>query len=240
MTKPLVSIITVVLNNRQGIERTLKSIAAQKYVPIEYIIIDGGSTDGTQEIIGDYAALLHQYISEPDGGIYYAMNKGVALAHGSIVGLLNSGDHYEADAIEAVVNAYLDYPEGDIFHGMLRVFDQSGAFKSVIGNHSSFLSTGMIEHPACFVKRAVYEKHGGFNLNYKSSSDYDFMLRMKRLGVNFVFIEQILTNYYTGGISFQTRALLETLQIRKAFGLISPLKKMLLENIIKLRAFLKK
>lgn len=239
MESPLVSIITVVYNNKQGIEKTLGSIAAQTYTALEYIVIDGGSTDGTLEIINRYQDNIDVFVSEPDKGVYDAMNKGLGLATGQLIGIINSGDFYEKDAIETVVNSYHENPEVAIFHGILRVFEASGEFKSIVGNHSSFLAKGMIEHPTCFVKRGVYQKHGGFNLAYKSSSDYDFMLRMRKLKVSFMFIEKILANYYTGGISFQTTALLETLQIKQHYGLISMFKKVLLRHIISLRAKLK-
>jgi glycosyltransferase involved in cell wall biosynthesis len=239
MKTPLVSIITVVYNNKQGMEKTLCSIASQTYTALEYIVIDGGSTDGTTEIISRFQDKISILISEPDKGIYDAMNKGLRLAKGELIGIINSGDFYENDAVDMVVNSYHENPQAAIFHGILRVFDESGQVKSIIGNHSSFLDKGMIEHPTCFVKREIYQKYGVFNLAYQSSSDYDFMLRMKKLKVNFMFIEKILANYYTGGISFQTTALLETLKIKQQYGLISIYKKVLLENIIKIRAVLK-
>ena len=240
MKAPLVSVITVVYNNKDGIETTLKSIAAQTYTPIEYIMIDGGSTDGTKEVISQYQNLISVFASEPDNGIYDAMNKGLNLATGELIGIINSGDHYEPGTVETIVNSFQENPGAAIFHGVLRVFDASGQFKAIVGNHSSFLSTGMIEHPTCFVKRELYLKYGGFNLTYSSSSDYDFMLRMKELKVNFMFIEKILANYYTGGISFQKPALLETLQIKHRYGLISTVKKVLLENIINIKAAFKR
>ncbi|MEJ5961287.1 glycosyltransferase family 2 protein [Pedobacter immunditicola] len=239
MESPLVSIITVVYNNKQGIEKTLSSIVSQTYTAIEYIVIDGGSSDGTLDILSRYQAHISIFISEPDEGIYDAMNKGISLATGELIGIINSGDFYEKDALETVVNSYREHPEAAIFHGVLRVFEATGAFKSIIGNHSSFLAKGMIEHPTCFVKREIFQQHGAFNLAYKSSSDYDFMLRMKELKVSFMFIEKILANYYTGGISFQTTALLETLQIKQHYGLISKFKKVLIEQIISFRAKLK-
>jgi len=239
MEGPLVSIITVVYNNKHGIEKTLNSVFAQTYTAIEYIVIDGGSTDGTLDIISRYQDKIDILISEPDRGIYDAMNKGLGLATGQLIGIINSGDFYEKDAIETVVNSCNENPQVAIFHGILRVFDASGEFKSIIGNHSSFLVKGMIEHPTCFVKRAVFLKYGVFNLAYKSSADYEFMLRMKKLKVSFMFIEKILSNYYTGGISFQTTALLETLQIKQQYGLMSRYKKVLIANIISLRAKLK-
>jgi glycosyltransferase involved in cell wall biosynthesis len=239
MKRPLVSVITVVFNNKDGIEKTLKSIEGQHYPSIEYIIIDGGSTDGTQDVIRRYSSVVNTFISEPDQGIYDAMNKGLKLAKGELAGILNSGDHYEPNTIETVVRAYEDKPDTGVFHGILRVFDASGQFKSVIGNHSSFLPTGMIEHPTCFVKRDLYNDYGYFSPIYHSSSDYEWMLRMRKYGVKFHFIEKILANYYTGGISFQTNALLETLMIRERYGFISGRRRLTLTWVIKLRARIK-
>jgi glycosyltransferase involved in cell wall biosynthesis len=236
MKRPLVSVITVVFNNKDGIEKTLKSIEGQRYAAIEYIIIDGGSTDGTQDVIRRYSSVVNTFISEPDQGIYDAMNKGLKLAKGELAGILNSGDHYEPDTIETVVQAYEDNPYAAVFHGILRVFNASGEFKSVIGNHSSFLTTGMIEHPTCFVKRELYNDYGYFSPIYLSSSDYEWMLRMRKYGVKFYFIEKILANYYTGGISFQTNALLETLMIRERYGFISGWRRLILTCVIKLKA----
>ena len=88
------------------------------------------------------------------------MNKGLRLANGELIGILNSGDHYEPATVETVVRLYHENPEAAIFHGVLRVFDESGDFKSIIGNHSSLLVKGMIEHPTCFVKREIYQNYG--------------------------------------------------------------------------------
>ncbi len=239
MERPLISIITVVFNNKDGMEKTLKSIEKQHYSPLEYIVVDGGSSDGTQEVIRRYSSLVSIFISEADKGIYEAMNKGLQLATGVLVGLLNSGDHYEPDAIKNVVLAFEENPDAAIFHGILRVFEESGQFKAIIGNDSSFLTTGMIEHPTCFVKNELYLKYGYFNLGYQSSSDYEWMLRMRNQGVKFHFIEKVIANYYTGGISFQTHALLETLKIRERYGFISYARRMILTLIIKLRAVIK-
>jgi glycosyltransferase involved in cell wall biosynthesis len=240
MNAPLVSIITVVYNDKDGLKKTLDSIASQTYAPIEYIVIDGDSTDGTKEIIKHYGSIISIAVSEPDHGIFDAMNKGLNLATGDLVGIINSGDHYEPDTVEAMVKSAELNPGAGIFHGLLRVFEASGQFKSIIGNHSSFLDIGMIEHPTCFVKRKLYQEYGNFSLDYKSSADYEFMLRMKKFNVCFYFIEKIMANYYTGGMSFQTNALLETIQIKYRYGLISVLKKVFLVNLIKIRTLINK
>lgn len=237
--KPLITIITVVYNNKQGIAQTIESVLAQQYQPLEYIVIDGNSNDGTKEIIEKYVGRLSTFISEPDKGIYDAMNKGLGLATGQLVGIINSGDHFEPGCLEAVATAYQTDPEAGVYHGMLRVFNPQGQFQYVIGNHSSFLSTGMIQHPTCFVQNKVYQQHGQFSLQYRSSSDYDFMLRLQRAGVRFHFIEQIMANFYTGGISSKAIGPLEALEIQYHYGLISGLKKAVRKNIIKLKAAIK-
>jgi len=235
MNQPLVSIITVVYNNMEGIQATINSVLNQPYETIEYIIIDGGSTDGTREIIEQNKSGISNYISEPDQGIYDAMNKGIKLATGDLIGIINSGDYLEADAVENVVKAYTADSAADVYHGILRIFSGSGHFMQVIGNDSSFLSTGMIEHPTCFVKRSAYEKFGHFDLRYKSSADYDFMLRLWEQKARFHFIESILANFFMGGMSSQSAAVLETIQIRYQHGLISSMKKRFLRVLTKLR-----
>lgn len=235
MNQPLVTIITVVYNDKKGIERTINSVLNQSYPDIEYIIIDGGSNDGTQQVIERYRSHISNYISGPDDGIYDAMNRGLRLANGDLIGIINSGDFLEEGALEQVVKAYNEHPDADVYHGMLRIYSVSGQFMQVIGNASTFLSTGMIEHPACYVKRSAYEKFGHFDLQYTSSADYDFMLRLWKQNASFHFIESILANFFMGGMSSQSAALFETIQIRHRHGLISGMKKIFLNTLTKLR-----
>jgi len=236
MKQPLISIITVVYNNKAGIEKTLISVANQTYAAIEYIVIDGGSNDGTSEVIGRYLSGITHYLCEHDHGIYDAMNKGIQLATGELIGIINSGDFYEKEAVAYMVEAYMRTPLADVYHGMLRVFDETGRFLSISGHDSSFLSTGMIEHPTCFVKNAAYRKYGQYSLLYRSSSDYEFMLRLQKQGASFHFVENIIANYFTGGMSYQQKAITETLEIRYQYGLISRVKKIVLGTILKLKA----
>lgn len=238
MERPLVSIITVVYNNVDQIAKTIDSVYRQTYDLIEYIVIDGDSSDGTKKVIEENISRVTKFVSEKDKGIYDAMNKGIALASGHLIGIINSGDHFEDDAVEKIATAYAQHPEHDIFHGMLRIFDESGSIKLILGNHSSFLSTGMIEHPTCFVRSSVYKQWGVFLLDYKSSSDYEFMLRVRKKGARFYFMEEILANFYTGGISSHTSAVLETLQIRHSYGLLSSFRKLVLTLIIKFKQVL--
>lgn len=231
----LISIITVVYNNQEGIGKTIESVINQTYNRIEYIIIDGGSTDGTLSVIENYRKHISSVLSERDGGIYDAMNKGIKIAKGELIGIINSGDFYEPDAVQNIVNTYVSSPSTDVFHGILRIFSESGKILSVRGSHSNVLSYEMIQHPTCFVKRSVYDKFGYYSLEYKSSSDYEFMLRIWKNNVEFYFLEMILANYYTGGMSYQPMAFLETVRIRHRYALISTGRRILNEAIYYLK-----
>lgn len=237
---PLISIITVVYNNATGIAKTMRSVLEQSYKHIEYIIIDGGSTDGTLEIINQYASGVKKIVSEPDKGIYDAMNKGLKLATGELIGIINSGDFYEPTAVQEVVDVYSKESNYAVYHGILRVFSTDEQLLYIIGNTDNFLPTGMIQHPTCFVKKDVYTTQGLFSLDYRSSSDYEFMLRLRKNNAQFKFIESILANFYEGGISSNAAAMIETLNIRFRYGFISNLKKKFMITFIKARAALNK
>lgn len=240
MKKPLISVITVVYNNKKGIAKTIDSVIAQNYPAIEYIIIDGGSTDGTVDIIKGYESGITKFISENDSGIYDAMNKGIRNATGEIIGLINSGDHLEPGCLNAIADAYLINPMCDVFHGLMRVYSESEKFIRVIGNDSSTLRKRMIEHSTCFVKKASYEKYGTFNLKYKISSDYEFMLRLRTQNARFYFIENILASFYLGGVSSKPLGIYESLEIRHHYRFISATQKNLIRFFIKLSLMFKK
>ena len=121
MSNPLVSIITVTYNAEKYLEQTIKSVISQSYKNIEYIIIDGMSSDGTVDIIKRYQKYIAHFSSEPDKGIYDAMNKGIKKANGELIGIINSSDFYEPDAVETVVSAYLQNKGAGIFHGNINM-----------------------------------------------------------------------------------------------------------------------
>lgn len=173
-----VTVLTPCYNSAGTIEKTLECIESQTYKNIEYIIIDGGSADGTLEIIGRHRDRLPEdftLVSERDGGIYDAMNKGIRLAKGRLIGIVNSDDYYEHDAVEQAVNHF----KGNMYevvYGMQRTF-LGGREKAVVLYHHDFLPWQMITHPACFVTKEAYERFGAFDTRYKSAADYDLMLR---------------------------------------------------------------
>lgn len=199
--KKLVSIITVSYNAAKTIEQTIRSVINQTYDSIEYIIIDGGSTDGTVDIIKKYEDQITYWVSEPDKGIYDAMNKGIAHAKGDIIGIINSDDWYELDAVEQVVK---HYKEGErVYYGGLKSYQENGTtFVTPATDSLSRLKRGMVvNHPSMFVNREVYERYGAFSLDYRIAADWDFTLKVYMKGVPFVKIDKILANFRLGGVS---------------------------------------
>lgn len=191
------SIITVCLNSEATIRQTIESVLQQTYKNIEYIIVDGGSTDKTLDIIQEYIPLFDgrmQYISEKDNGIYDAMNKGILRATGEVVGIINSDDWYEKNALEKVAEGFGD-AEADIVYGEMWLINQSGE-REYHTWHSTFPP-----HPGTFVRREVYEKYGMFDLKYRIAADRELLLRFMADGVRFKHIDAILTNFRRTGIS---------------------------------------
>lgn len=219
--KPLISIITVVYNNVSTLEQTILSVLNQSYTNYEYIIIDGGSTDGSIEVIKRYADKLAYWISEKDEGMYFAINKGLSKSNGELIGIINSDDWYEPKSFANIVDVYNNKPAYDIYHGLVRYVSKSSKVQVIIGHHHSFLTNGMIEHPACFVKRHVYTSLSGFSTGYKSASDYDLMLRARAFGFKFILIELIIASFRIGGMSGEKIAIMENLELKRKHKLIS-------------------
>lgn len=191
-----VSIVTVTYNSEKTVMDTLRSVKNQTYKNIEHIVVDGCSQDGTIEIIQGFNH-HGQFISEKDNGIYDAMNKGISMASGDIIGILNSDD-YLADnsVIERIVHTF-NTTHCDALYGDLLYVDQSNTEhvtrKWVAGafNRNKFMRGWMPPHPTFYVRRALYEKFGLFNVQLKSSADYDLLLR-------FLFVNQIKVEYMPG------------------------------------------
>lgn len=218
-----VSIITVCFNSENTIEKTIQSLLNQTYEDIEYIIVDGKSTDGTLQIIDKYKVRFGsriKVISEHDNGIYDAMNKGIKMASGTLIGMINSDDYYECNAIENMVKA-LDSDTNTVLYGMQRFVRNGNEEKTVLYRHE-FLDKQMIAHPSCFVTKDVYEKYGVFNLDYKSSADYEFMLRLfHNSNVVFKPVYKIISSFETGGMSSSEIGVKETARLRFERGIIS-------------------
>lgn len=196
-----VSIITVVYNGAKTIEQTILSVLEQTYKNIEYIIIDGQSTDGTQQIVEKYIGSIDCFVSGKDNGIYDAMNKGIQKATGEIIGIINSDDWYERDAVEKAVN-FFEHTKADLVYGKIFLVYPDGEFKLVKKAPLETIWYQMaVPHPSVFVKREIYEKIGLFNLKYEISSDYELLLRFYSKHVKFGYIDTAIAYFRVGGLS---------------------------------------
>lgn len=218
-----VSIITVCYNSERTIRKTIESVLRQSYSNIEYIVIDGKSSDKTVQIIGEYTdrfAGRLRLISEPDNGIYDAMNKGISIATGELIGILNSDDYYEPDAVTNMISAMKE-DRYQILYGFMRSLKDGKEYMISRQSHC-FLREGMICHPACFVTKTVYDDFGAFDLQYVSVADYDFMLRMNEISViKFYSVNFLITNFEMGGMSASETAWIELLKLKRNHRIIS-------------------
>lgn len=207
--KQLISIVTPSFNSKKTIRTTIESILKQTYSRIEYIIVDGKSTDGTVAIAESYREVLekrgisYQIISEPDKGIYDAMNKGIRRARGKLIGIINSDDWYEENALQRVVETYEKDPF-DMFYADLRIWqeDAQGNLKEKMIKRSRLRKLAVSRdwnHPTTFITKEVYQKY-----QYKLESvhdDWDLVLRIRKAGLKIVILNEVLANFRMGGVS---------------------------------------
>jgi glycosyltransferase involved in cell wall biosynthesis len=209
---PLITVITVVRNGEKTIEKAIESVINQTYKNIEYIIIDGASTDNTIDIIKKYKDNINYWISEPDEGIYYAMNKGIDLATGEYIAFLNSNDWYEDTACETI-SEYVKKYNDDVYYGLMKVVSDNHETAFIVGYHINSINHYMISHPSTFIKTEILCKNH-FDIRYKYSADYALIISLLKQDVKFRFIEKILVNFSTGGVSENPMARIETLKIQ--------------------------
>lgn len=205
--RPAISIITATWNAAQTLSHCLESVADQG-VDVEHLLIDGASTDDTLRVVEAHRDSLAKVVSEPDGGIYDAMNKGIALASGEVVGILNADDFYPALEVLARVLACFDDPSVEACYGDLRYVDFTDTDRMVRFWRSGdfrverFYWGWMPPHPTFFVRRSVYERFGGFNMELGSAADYEIMLRfLLRHRIRAVYLPEVLVHMRTGGVS---------------------------------------
>ena len=247
-----VSIITVVYNNRDTIKDAIESVLNQTYKNIEYIIVDGASTDGTVDIVKSYEDKITKFVSGPDNGLYDAMNKGIRLATGDVVGILNSDDFYAANnIIENVVNRFQE-ESVDSVYGDLEYVDAKDAkkvvryWKSKPFNHMLFKQGWHPAHPTFFVKKEIYDKYGVFNTEFKIAADYELMLRfLEKNKISSSYITKVFVKMRLGGESNQSikniiKANIESYKAWQKNGLyINPLV-FLLKPLSKIKQFWQK
>ena len=199
--KPLVTVVTVVYNGEKFLEKTIKSVINQTYDNVEYIIIDGGSTDGTIEVIKKYEDYIDYWVSEQDSGIYDAMNKGLILATGKVVSIINADDWYLLEAVEKSISAI--YENGvDYSVGNVRLLPSEIVAKSVMPLKKDYLYQGMVyPHITAFIRMKVYKTVGLFNTRYKIAADFDMAQRIHLRSYEAIYIDELLAIVMEGGVS---------------------------------------
>jgi len=218
--KPLVSIITVVYNNEETLERCINSILEQTYDNIEYIVIDGGSSDSTLDIIKKYKDGIDYFISEKDGGIYDAINKGLSLSSGDIVGILNSDDEFTKSAIENVVKSFILNEEVDLVYGKSLYMTNNREIPHYYREFNEYMFWNIVcNHEAIFVKNYCYDRTGCYDENYKIAADMKWVQQLFLNDCKAFALDHIVLKHYAGGVS--TDAVSESLEERY---------KLLLEN----------
>lgn len=198
-----ISVITVCLNSAKTIERTIRSVRNQKYHDLEYIVIDGESTDGTVEIIKRYEEFISYWTSEKDDGLYDAMNKGLAKSTGEVIAFLNSDDWYEKDTL-AKVSEYFKKYHPMVLAGRVNTFQKGKWIKRVgdLENDKENIRMAMIyKQPATFARKEVFNQLGGFCACYKIAADFEWMLRVYDSGMEIMQVEDVFTNFSSTGIS---------------------------------------
>jgi len=203
-----VSIITACFNSIATIEHTIQSVYNQDYQDIEHIVIDGESTDGTIDIVKEYQAKLGQFISEPDKGVYDAMNKGIKLASGEIIGFLNSDDFYTDNAVISDVVTTLKEEGVDAVYGNVTMVSKNNVNKVVRRFSSKKFHPGkfaygyMPAHPTFFARRELYDKQGGFKSEYKISADFELLMRfMLKDNISCKYMDRDMVTMRLGGLT---------------------------------------
>lgn len=209
----IISLITATYNSLKYLPQVIESIQKQSFRNIEYLIVDGGSTDGTVEYLKQ-SDQISRIISEPDKGIYDALNKGIKLSTGDVIGFLHSDDIFATqNTIKNIVQAFStplikngQFP--DVVYGDLVFIDQKDTDKVVRYWKSQPFAPNLLKrgwmppHPTIFMRREVYEKHGFFNINLKCSADYDYILRVFRdQTLNIAYLPEVITKMRVGGVS---------------------------------------
>ena len=204
-----VSIITVCYNRKHTIVKSIESVLEQDYSNIEYIIVDGDSTDGTKEIIQSYSEKITRYLSEPDKGMYDAINKGLSMASGDIIGLMHSDDEfYDKTVISKIIAAFQNLHDTDGVYGnglYISNDSEERIVRNRIGGDYDFekLKSGWLPlHPTVYLKKSIIEKYGGYNLDFKIASDTEFLLRyLYKHKIKMKYIDTYFVKMRMGGLS---------------------------------------
>ena len=220
------SVITVSYNSKRVMASAIDSVLSQCEVSPEYVIIDGASTDGTLDIVKSYGGKISKFISEPDKGIYDAMNKGIKMASGDIIGILNSDDMYADERVLSAVAETFERTGADAVYGDLVYVDKTNTGKVVRYWKSGEFKPGSFRrgwhppHPSLFIKKHVYEKYGVFDMSFDLSSDFELMLRFfEKHRIRTAYLPQVLVKMRLGGESNRSlnNILIGNINILRAF-----------------------
>ncbi|MGB5709459.1 MAG: glycosyltransferase family 2 protein [Waterburya sp.] len=228
---PLVTIITVVYNNDLYLEETINSVINQSYSNLEYIIIDGGSTDKTLDIIRRYQDCIDYWISESDRGLYDAMNKGIALATGEIIGILNSDDlYFETTTVDNIVREYQKVQQPCVIYGSMYKFADEyhtvSLHRGDLSDRAFQTANILINHPTCFVHRLLYQEFGGFKPEYEVGADRELMMRFHSQNTTFINLERAIAKFRLGGttsnqslLSIVNREIIQEYKLLSCYGI---------------------
>lgn len=234
---PVISIVTVVYNGGKHLEQTINSVLNQSYDNIEYIIIDGGSTDNTLDIIKKYDSRIDYWISEPDSGIYNAMNKGSILCHGEYIAFMNSDDWYNDYAVKIIVDTINHY-NVDYIAGSVNIYEGNVISRVFAPDIKLYKDEMPIPHPGLFIKKK-HLLNNEFDESYKVIADYDLIIKLIKKNLTYTFIDSILANFRVGGISSESNYDKEIFRLTyNHFGLYRATVKYLVKNK-KIIAFIK-
>jgi glycosyltransferase len=244
-----VSIVTVVFNRRDSIEDTLVSVGRQTHSDIEHIVIDGGSDDGTREILEKYRSRIDVLVSEPDRGIYDALNKGIERSSGDVVGFLHADDVFAGDDVVSKIAEKFSSASVEALYGDL-IYVSKGDVRRVIRKwHAGQFSPKrlawgwMPPHPTFYARREVYDRLGAFDTGFNIAADYDCMLRfLARGGVVPVYLPEVMVRMRTGGVSNSSvrgiiRKSVEDYVILRRYG-VGGLGTLIFKNLRKVGQFL--
>lgn len=201
-----VSVVTVCLNSRSTIEDTIRSVLSQKGVDVEYIVIDGGSRDGTLDILDQYKEHIDVLVSELDRGLYDAMNKGLDRATGTLVGFLNSDDYFADDTVLADLASRLERESTDCVFGDVAMINASGQIRRLYRGAGfdprRFEKAYAAPHPAFYARTSLLKKIGGFDRSFKIAGDFHLMVKLFRLnGASWSYLPRVVTKMRLGGVS---------------------------------------
>jgi glycosyltransferase len=203
-----ISIITVTYNSAATLEHTIQSVLLQDHPDVEYIIVDGASTDDTLSVIRKYRHKIAHFVSEKDDGLYFALNKGISLATGDIIGIIHADDFYTSDHVLTAVDEMITTTKANALYADLYYVDAHNTDKIIRKWHSGKYSEGkflwgwMPPHPTFFVRKEVYQKFGAFNTALRTSADYELMLRLiHKHKIKLAYLPEYIVKMRMGGQS---------------------------------------